>query len=173
MTEEKLVKRAVRILLENRYLTMATCSEGAAWATPLNYVLGPGPYLHFYSTPTARHSRDVEQTPRVACAVFDSTAQGDDVDGMQFIATCTVLAPSEVATVSEFYFENNFQDPEVRDWWYRPPSAFFGDGAWRFYRLEVDEMYLIDLESFEDTKVDGRIRVDVPTVFSALKDLQI
>jgi hypothetical protein len=100
--------------------------------------------------------------------VFDSTAQGDDVDGMQFVATCTVLTYPEVEVVSEYYFQNNFLDSDVREWWYRPPTAFVGEGAWRFYQLEVDEMYLIDLDSFEETRVDSRIQVDIPSVFSAL-----
>jgi hypothetical protein len=100
--------------------------------------------------------------------VFDSTAEGDDVDGMQFVATCTELTTPDVEKVSEYYFQNNFSDPDVREWWYRPPTAFVGEGVWRFYRLEIYEMYIIDLDSFEETKIDSRVPVDIPSVFAAL-----
>ncbi|GIJ31544.1 pyridoxamine 5'-phosphate oxidase family protein [Micromonospora sediminimaris] len=161
MTDDGLVQRAVKLLRSNRYFTLATCADGVPWAAPINYVLGPGPVLHFYSTPTARHSRHIAAMPTVAGAVFDSTAVGDDVDGMQFVARCAEVTASELADVSEHYFRTNFTDPEERDWWYRPPEAFHGDGTWRFYRLDLTEVYLIDLEAFVETQVDTRVQVDL------------
>ncbi|WP_444947142.1 hypothetical protein [Micromonospora ureilytica] len=169
MTDDDLVRRAVKLVRDNRYLTLSTCSDGMAWAAPINYVLGPGDFLHFYSTPTARHSQDIAVTPRVAGAIFDSTATGDDVDGMQFVGTCAEVAGPELAEVSEHYFTANFPDPEVREWWYRPPSEFEGDGTWRFYRLVLTHIYLIDIETFEETKVDSRVEVAPGPVFAALR----
>ncbi|MFG3698055.1 pyridoxamine 5'-phosphate oxidase family protein [Micromonospora sp. NPDC047620] len=169
MTEDDLVRRAVKLVRENRYLTLATCGGGMPWAAPINYVIGPGSHLHFYSTPTARHSRHIAATRSVAAAIFDSTAVGDDVDGMQFVGECAEVTGPELAAVCEHYFATNFPDPQVREWWYRPPTEFEGDGTWRFYRLEFTEIHLIDVESFEETKVDARVEVPLARFLDALR----
>lgn len=168
MAAHELVERAVKLVRSNRFLTLATCADGAAWAAPINYVIGPGPFLHFYSVPGARHSLDIAATPRVAGAIFDSRAVGDEVDGMQFVATCSVVEGMGLAEVSEHYFDVNFSDPREREWWYRPPAEFEGDGAWRFYRLALSEIYLIDTELFEQTKIDRRVSVDLEAFLAAL-----
>lgn len=168
MTGRRFLDRAVRLVRNNRYLTLATCGDGRPWAAPINYVLGPGPYLHFYSARTALHSRHVVDTPEVACAIFDSTAVGEDVDGMQFTATCAEVTGASLPELTEHYFTTNFPPGEIRDWWYRPPSEFEGDAPWRFYRLDFTEVYLIDLDTFEETRIDSRVLVDVDTFRQAL-----
>jgi len=154
-------ERAARLIRANRYLTLATADDQGPWAAPINYVTGPGDFLHFYSTITARHSLAVSHTPRVAGAIFDTRAASEDVDGLQVAASCTVVDAGQLDEVHSHYFEVNFADPTERKWWYRPPAAFLDGGVWRFYRLTIEEAYVIDFESIEKDRVDRRVTVDL------------
>lgn len=165
------VVRAVKILKENRYLTLGTSSKDGIWVAPVNYVIGPEGHLHFYSAVEARHSRDIEKNPQVVCAIYNSTAVGEKVDGMQFIGNCSVVSNNELERVSEYYFKVNFPDQNEREWWYRPPSSFEGDAPWRFYKIELAKIYIIDLESVMSTQIDRRLEVEVSSVLDNLKDI--
>ena len=154
------VERALKMLDENMFLTLATAEDGLPWCAPVAFVVGPGKALHFYSATESAHARHIEKNPSVAMAVWDSRARGEEVDGMQLEAQCVVVEPRALEAVVEHYFSRLFPDEETRAWWYRPASAFAGDGLWRFYRLDIEDVFVIDLENFAETKIDRRVRVD-------------
>ena len=56
---ETAVARALKMFGENRFLTLGTVSGNDPWVAPINYVIGPGPHLHFYSAVESRHAADV------------------------------------------------------------------------------------------------------------------
>ena len=76
-------ERAAQLLQSNRFLTLGIADEEGPWVAPINYVIGPGEQLHYYSAIGARHALALESTQRVALAIFDSRAASDDVDGLQ------------------------------------------------------------------------------------------
>lgn len=161
-------ERAVRMLTSNRYLSLATCSNGQAWCAPLNYVIGPGADLVFYSAKEARHSRDITDTPRVVGSIFDSRAISDEVDGMQFVGDYFEVSGPELQSVSDHYFATNFSDDDTRAWWYRPLTEFTGSGPSRFYKIELREIYVINFESVAESRIDRRIEVPLAEVLEAL-----
>lgn len=160
--------RAAKMITENRFLTLSTASSDGPWAAPINYVLGPGRYLHFYSARKARHSRDVGESSNVAGAIFNTQAASEDVDGLQFAARCSVLHGDELAAVHQYYFDVNFP-PEQRDWWLRPVRAFDEGGTWAFYRLDIQGVWVIDFESIERERLDSRLVVDPGEMWGLLK----
>lgn len=153
------VGRAAKIVAENRYLTLSTASSDGPWATPINYVVGPGRYLHFYSARKARHSQDIGESSIVAGAIFNSQAASEDVDGLQFSGPCSILHSEDLVTVHKYYFNVNFP-PETRDWWLRPVAAFDEGGTWAFYRLALQNLWVIDYESIERDRLDSRLVVE-------------
>jgi uncharacterized protein YhbP (UPF0306 family) len=161
-------ERAAKMVTENRYLTLSTASTNGPWATPINYVVGPDKYLHFYSARKSRHSQDIGESSDVAGAIFNSQAASEDVDGLQFAGRCSVLHGEELATVHEYYFKVNFP-PETRDWWLRPVSAFDEGGTWAFYRLDFQGLWVIDFESIERERLDSRLVVDPAEMWGQLK----
>lgn len=162
------VDRAMKMLNDNMFLTLATAEDGLPWCSTVAYVKGPGSALHFYSATEAAHSRHIGKNPSVAMAIWDSRARGDDVDGLQLEARCTVVEPPDLEAVVEHYFNTLFPDLEEHAWWYRPPSDFTGDGTWRFYALEIEAAFVIDQESFAETKIDRRMRVDNKDLLDAI-----
>lgn len=153
-------ERAASIITENRFLSLGTSDANGPWIAPINFVVGPGNYLYFYSATESRHSHALETNERVAVAIFDSRATSDDVDGMQCSGICSEVAERDIDAVHAHYFAVNFSDPEEREWWLRPSEEFTGNGLWRFYRLSLQEIFVIDLDSIEQERVDKRISVD-------------
>ncbi len=162
--------RAAKIISDNRFLSLACTDKDGPWVAPINYVIGPGRTLSFYSAVDARHSLAVAITPRTAAAIFDSRASSEDVDGLQLSLICTEVEPSELETVHQHYFATNFASEDEKEWWLRPPDAFLGNGPSRFYALEIVAAYVIDFESVERDKIDRRIAVDPDTIWQILED---
>lgn len=162
------VARAMKMLNDNMFLTLGTAEDGLPWCSVVAYVQGPGPALHFYSALESAHARHIGKNPSVAMAIWDSRARGDEVDGLQIEAQCTVVEPANLEPVVEHYFDSLFPDPEAHAWWFRPAAAFSGDGTWRFYRLDIEAAFVIDQENFSATKIDRRIRVDVKELLDAI-----
>jgi uncharacterized protein YhbP (UPF0306 family) len=154
------------MLSSNRFLTLATADPEGPWATPINYVVGPGEYLHFYSAVESLHSRAIGNANDVAIAIFDSKASSEDVDGMQSRARCTVVTHTDLPTVHEHYFRVNFSSDEDRAWWYRPAEEFEEPSIWRFYRLALIEAWVIDFDSIEQERVDRRLPVDLAGIWT-------
>lgn len=152
-------ERAAKMIKQNRYLTLGTADDVGPWVAPINYVIGPGAHLHFYSASNARHSVALARKSLCSGAIFDSRAASEDVDGLQFEATCDVVEDPDLEPVHSHYFEVNFADPAVRKWWYRPPGAFGAEGIWRFYRITLSALYVIDFESITKERVDRRVDV--------------
>lgn len=160
-------ERAAKIIGGNRYLTLATSGSSGPWAAPINYVIGPGDYLHFYSARKARHSGDIGESNAIAAAIFNSAAASADVDGLQLEARCSILHGDDLRAVHQYYFDTNFP-ADQRDWWLRPVSAFDEGGIWAFYRLEFVHLWVIDFESIERERLDSRLAVDIDETWRLL-----
>ncbi|MFF5308788.1 pyridoxamine 5'-phosphate oxidase family protein [Streptomyces massasporeus] len=168
MSTSEFTQRAAKMIRENRFFTLATQGVDGVWAAPINYVLGENAELYFYSAADARHSRHIGDQALVAGAVFNSTATSEEVDGLQFAATCITLDGDELERVSEYYFQVNFPDEVDREWWYRPAAEFAPGATWRFYKLQFTDVFVIDFESVEESRVDKRVRIDLQDLSSVL-----
>jgi len=153
-------ERAASLITNNRYLSLATRDSSGPWVAPINYVVGPHNYLHFYSAVESRHSQAMADGGDVAVTIFNSQASSEEVDGLQASGLCTVVPPGEIEAVHAHYFEVNFSDPEEREWWLRPAQEFTGNGKWRFYQVSLEEIFVIDFDSIERERVDRRVGVD-------------
>jgi hypothetical protein len=163
-------ERAASILTENRFLSFATVDAGHPWIAPLNYVIGPGRHLHFYSATGARHSRPLP-IGHAAAAIFDSRATSEEVAGMQFSALCSEVTGDDVDAVHGHYFEVNFSDPEERQRWLRPSDAFKDNGPLRFYHLLPQEIFVTDVDAIEQDHLHRRASVDMDEMWQLVAAL--
>lgn len=158
MNMPELADRVREVILDNRYLTMATCDETSVWIAPLAYYVEPDYTFVYYSSKTSRHARHIDVNPTVACSIYNSSLSSDDVDGIQFSAKVSQVPIIELVKVVPKYFKQSFPIEEIRKKWLRPIGNFSGISVQRFYRIEPLDMYTIDLESI---KVDKRVKVDL------------
>ena len=74
----------IREYLEAHHvLTLATCDEGGAWATPLFYVSDEALDLYFLSDPATRHCRAIVKNPEVSAAIHGGSTTWSEITGLQ------------------------------------------------------------------------------------------
>ncbi|MFH8553143.1 pyridoxamine 5'-phosphate oxidase family protein [Streptomyces celluloflavus] len=157
---ERLAERSRQLLADARFMTLATGDGVFPWASTVNYVALWAPLrLLYYSLRTARHSRNVAHHPRVSGSIFLTGLPGFGLDGAQFTGTCRAVGPRAVAEYHRHYYLLNFPDEEVRRRWLLPEAEFRGAGPRRFYTVEVERWWLLDIDRWLIDKHDRRIAV--------------
>ncbi|MFJ3192648.1 pyridoxamine 5'-phosphate oxidase family protein [Streptomyces griseoviridis] len=148
-------------LLENaRFTTLATQGPGGPWASTVNYVPLREPLrLLWYSLRRAQHSRNIEDDPQVSGSIYLTGLPGLGLDGAQFTATARAVEPDELDGLSDWYYERNFPDEQVRREWRLPLDEFRGEGHRRFYLLEIRQWWLLDIDQWLVDKNDQRVAV--------------
>lgn len=131
-------------------------------------MIGPNNALHFYSATAATHSQNISETGQVSAAVFPSHGPAEEIDGLQFSASCRPIETSdELAVIHAHYFKVNFK-PEELDFWFRPADKFLGNAPQRFYEIDITEAWVYDEERFTNTRIDGRTSVDLNEMWQQL-----
>ncbi|TFF36201.1 hypothetical protein [Mucilaginibacter psychrotolerans] len=160
--EQILIKRAKKIILENRYLTIGTTNFETVWVSPLAYSLETSPLSFiYYSAIDSLHSKYIEVNRYISGAIFNSAALSDDVDGLQFYAQVEQIPEHQLTKVMNEYFIQSFPDEEIRKKWQRPIADFMGESVQRFYRIVPTQLFLIDMESI---KIDKRVEVVIADI---------
>ena len=151
-----LVARALRIVRDNQYLTLATADlDGRPWASTVWYTAVDRSTeerlaleLVWLSWPQAQHSRNLTDRPQVAMSIFDSTQPAGVGDGLQLSAVVEEVPPDELedavaafstaslAAGGDAWTREQVQEPAVP----------------RLYVARIDRAYLLG----------GGTRVDVP-----------
>ncbi len=155
-----ITRRYRRLILEQRFLGLATYGAEGPWACNINFVVEDpqAPTLVFYSAASSRHARDIRETG-VAAATIYSAEPDAAPDGIQILAGAAEVPEGEVPAVHELYFERNFADPETRKEWMIPVESYVGTGSRRFFRLSLTDVWIIDTDAWIRDKVDRRTRV--------------
>jgi uncharacterized protein YhbP (UPF0306 family) len=150
------------VLIEGgRFVTLATTDPNGAWASTVAYVPLRDPLrLLWYSLRETRHSRNIENHPIVSGSIWmTGLPVGVGLDGAQFTGTARTVQPGELDAMHAWYYERSFPEESTRREWMLPAAEFHGDGARRFYLLEVREWWLLDVEQWLIDKRDQRIVV--------------
>lgn len=162
----ELTERSDHLIENARFMTLATEGPEGPWASTVNYVPLREPLrLLWYSLRRARHSRNIESRPGLSGSAYLTGLPGFGLDGAQFTGTAhAVEDPRELDAMSEWYYERNFPDEEVRRQWRLPPQEFRGDGPRRFYCLEVRQWWLLDIDQWLVDMNDQRIGVPLDAI---------
>jgi uncharacterized protein YhbP (UPF0306 family) len=159
MKSSEITEKARAILLNNRYMTLATSGgEVLPWASPVAYAVDGSWRFYWYSARNAVHSENILHNQNVTAAVFNSTASFDEVDGIQMAGLAEVLPVSQTALIHELYWAHCFPDPDVRKKFQRPISDFEGSSILRYFSFQPLDMWKYDTET---TDFDQRLMVDL------------
>ncbi len=162
------IERAITIIREGRYLTLATTEDDRPWATPLAYSAHGDGHLYFYTGVDTAHYRHFSRSGLVAGAIFDSRLPNIDADGVQFEGLVRDVHEPDLEHVRTTYFAVQFPDPEDRAAFEAPSPNFLPPARQRFVRLELSAVYVPDLAAYEvpegEPKIDRHLAVDVDAV---------
>lgn len=157
---KKLIDRSNFLIENGRFVTLATQSPDGAWASTVNYVPLREPLrLLWYSLREARHSQNIHAHPMVSGSIFVTGLPGLGLDGAQFTGRASPVTGDNLEHISEFYYQRNFPDDETRQNWRLPLSEFHGEGHRRFYVVEIDSWWLLDVDQWVVDMNDQRVAV--------------
>jgi hypothetical protein len=102
--ESRPVEERVRAFLEEHStMTLATCGGGQPWAAAVYYASSAALELFFVSSESARHSRDVAESPVVAVTVNGEGRDWNSIRGLQIVGDCRPVSAKERAAVEQLY----------------------------------------------------------------------
>jgi len=146
------------IIQDNRYLTLATCSNNEVWAAPIAYVYNSvKKEFYFYSSTQSKHAQHIENNSNVVVTIFDSTAPSETAEGLQIKAQAGMVSDQELQGVMDLYFEQSFPDEKERAEWQRPIEYFIDEAPQRFYKI-------VSVQGFVNANkdmIDYREKVDL------------
>lgn len=163
------VETAARIIVGNRYMTLATARDDEPWASAVAYAWNADLEFVWFSATTAVHSENAAVNPKAVAAIFNSTEPSDTVNGVQTRGSIDIVDGPDLQSVMDHYFAQSFPDRASREKWQRPRESFLGDQPLRFYRLTADELWVLD-ETFTD--FDRRRPVDLKELKALLRERQ-
>lgn len=152
--------RAVALIQNSMFLTLATSDGKKPWSIPLAFSVGRDSTLVFYSAVESLHSRHLEHCSDVAASIFTGPPS---VDGLQLSGTCTVVMDDKVAEVADRYFTSLFSGDDLA-WWQRPAVDFMTGALWRFYEVDIESAFVIEQDQFSETRLDRRVNVNIDEI---------
>ncbi len=148
--------KAKKIIADNLYLTLATADlQGKPWAAPVYYAYDADYTFYFVSASDSLHAQHIHVNPRVAFAVFDSTAPAGTGDGVQVDGIAEAASLRELPHILSVYFRRRFTD-ELERIRHLVPSKYMGVSLFWFFKIKPIAVYTLDPRF---TDVDRRIQV--------------
>ncbi len=137
MIQSEARERALAYLAAHKVMTLATHGPQGPWAAAVFYV-NDGFDLHFISSPTTRHCRDLTANAAVAASVQEDYGDWREIKGIQLEGSVEEVPAAELPRIRELYGR---KFPLVAD----PPepiAAAFAKVRW--YRLTAARAYFVD-----------------------------
>ena len=159
--------KAKAIIRNNLYMTISVSSRnGFPWIANIYFAYDKNYNFYWYSPKDSRHSRMLQTNPKIAIAIFDSTAVGDDVDAVYIEAIAyEIVKGKELITGIMTYgkkmlqtkFVNSKQAYEkfissTKDFKKKSPLRMYKAIPLRLWKLAPSQNY-------NDKFVDSRIEI--------------
>lgn len=144
------IEEAIRDYLpEVIHMSLATSVDGKPWVCEVHYVFDDDLNLYFRSTPTRRHSREIEKNPNVAGNIVKQHVVGQKPRGVYFEGKAEMLTDVDENHIAyKLYCERFATDRAILE------EAKTETGH-KFYKVRVNKFYVFDsLESSPSQKYE-------------------
>lgn len=127
-------------------MQLATCVDNQPWACNLHYYSDDDFNLYWISKPKSRHSKEIEQNPKVAVTikVYENKTPKDTVIGVSFEGVAKLVDKADVQSAAKGYQAKHHTDDafikEVVD----------GKNPYVFYVMKPTKVVLFDNKNFPD-----------------------
>ncbi|MGH7203754.1 MAG: pyridoxamine 5'-phosphate oxidase family protein [Candidatus Levyibacteriota bacterium] len=141
-----LKKRIYDILKTTRVMQLATTSDNKPWVCNVHFYADENFNIYWISTPTRRHSLDIEKNPHVAITIKVHEDKPDEqyVIGLSAEGTAERIVDQEVKNVINHYQEKLGKDKKLMS------DILTGKNPHRFYRLKPTSFVLFDSKNFPE-----------------------
>jgi pyridoxine/pyridoxamine 5'-phosphate oxidase len=129
------------LVAENSYLTLATAgADGVPWASPVWFAARELDVFVWASKPSARHSRNIAENPRVSLVVFDSSKAPGEGSALYVSADADLVDDSTFADALAVYNARSVQRG-LGQW---DPAKLRESAKHRLYRAVALEVFVLD-----------------------------
>ena len=151
-----LKSKARGLILESKYLSLATCSNNIPWISPLWYAVSDKYIFYFISDLNSVHAQSIKDNPKVAFTIFNSNEKPSEVNGLQVSANCYEVGISGMLEAIRVIFSKSgselfrlrFKEP-------LNPKSYLEFTNFRIFKLVPDKFYMLDTEISEtDTRIE-------------------
>jgi len=152
---------AWEILIDNQFMTLATCLNDDPWAAPVWYAIDNQCNLYFVSSPSSKHCQNIHKNSKVSVAIFDSTLMPGFVDGLQIFGRASRIDDNDIYGIGKYFWEKRWSgDSKKIDDYIESHDNYKSHGPKKrkFYKVEIDEIYKVDKRV---TDVDARQDVNL------------
>ncbi|HVT01412.1 MAG TPA: pyridoxamine 5'-phosphate oxidase family protein [Patescibacteria group bacterium] len=133
------VDKARVITKQNRYITIAsTTLDGLPWISPVFYAYDDEYNLYWVSSKNARHSKNIEENPKVAIVIFNSTKGEGEGDAIYIDAEVKILVDDQEIEEGMKYYDARASKAELK---VKNPENVKGEKEWRFYKAIPKAVY--------------------------------
>ncbi|MBW2027928.1 MAG: pyridoxamine 5'-phosphate oxidase family protein [Deltaproteobacteria bacterium] len=136
---------AIKLVLEQTTMTLATASGDMAWSAPVYYVNRDFDF-YFFSDPESRHIRESLKTGQASASIFAPASSWRDIKGIQMSGAVETHPPGlEAINVLRVYlkkypFTEDFFDPGQKI----DLATLLKRFRVRLYRFRPDLLYYLD-----------------------------
>lgn len=127
-------------LRDHQVATLATCGTDDLWAAAVFYV-NDGFTLYFLSSPTARHSVNLAQNPRVAVTIQEDYADWLEIKGIQLEGAAGEISGVEEERARRLYGQ---KFPVVGKLAQAPAAIVKALAKVRWYKIVPHRLYFVD-----------------------------
>lgn len=151
-------KRAVEILRQIKYATVATASkDGKPWNSPVACVHDNRLNLYWFSDKEGRHSQNVHENEDVFIVIYDSTVPEGDGEGVYIEAKAVELTDPEEILRARKIKKGEGYDGSADD--------FLGDAVRRVYKATPQRIWMNDAEVKDGVFIrDYRVEVSLEAI---------
>lgn len=154
---EELTNKAIQIIKENFYLTLATSTNNETWVAPLWYAVDDKYNFFFISENSSKHALHIKANPDVAFSIFNSQEKPEDVNGLQINGKAQEVGITEIPHALKTVFSKAGADLfklRFKDW--NNPQTYLNISRFRIYKLIPNHFWILDPEI---TEYDRRIEI--------------
>ncbi|MBW1997652.1 MAG: pyridoxamine 5'-phosphate oxidase family protein [Deltaproteobacteria bacterium] len=103
--EDELRRLALKLILEQTTMTLATAHEDIAWSAPVYYVNRDFNF-YFFSDPESRHIKESMRTGHASASIYAPASSWRDIRGIQMSGSVKALSPGfEAVNILRIYLK--------------------------------------------------------------------
>ncbi len=127
-------------------MSLATSSNDQPWVCEVHYVFDEDLNLYFRSTPSRRHSQEIQNNPKVAGNIVEQHKAGQKPRGVYFEGKAELLNEVDENHIAyKLYCERFDTDKAILQ------DAKKDDGH-KFYKITVNKFYVFDSRESSPSK---------------------
>lgn len=161
------VNKTKKIINENLYMTISVSNlKGEPWIANLYYAYDKNHTFYWYSPKNSVHSKLIARNPKIAIAIFNSTAVGDDVDAVYIKAKSYEITNKRDLLKGRLCYGKKMlktkfvNGKSAFNRFVKQYKDFQGLSALRMYKAVPEKFYkLAPSEMFNEKFIDSRIEV--------------